>query len=424
MLVTLLAFLSICESTQAAGPDQLGPGIRSRVLGGPFAEPADWTSVYWNPAGLMFLKDGGFGLNLDQHWTRRRASSSLENTYYPDLRAGDFQKVYPVEPDGFRKNQISDSALSFTFGVRYNAKYFSLGALNMPAVNMETRFTDRVPTSTADIVMGEHDAMTYVSSIPVAASIPLGRETAVGAAVHLRFGVHELYQLKMFAPTNAASPYAAYYTERDELGVGYAASLDVGFIHKFSNSFSIGGVVRSPYKMRFSGTAKWKSSITGADEESDILTRMYYPLQVDFGLSCGLGNASTLQFGLRHTSWNTLRFTANYRENTATFVDYRHDMKMRQTLEANIGTTVELNDYVTFFAGARYEPSPYGSHHASLFTEYYPNGLSLGAGIEVEVDKVRLQFGVIDRQYDRRRHGGQVFGQDDTEIGVLLEIAF
>jgi len=422
-IAVLLAALS--ETADAAGPDLLGPGVRSRVLGGgAVADIADWTTVYWNPAGLTELEDGIFGMNVSHRWSRRRSSKSMPNVSYPDIYQGEFQKVYPVESDTFFRHRISNSVSGVQMGLCYNAKYFALGGLNMPATSINTYFADRAPATSGDMTYGKYQSTIAVLSVPVAAAVPIGNKLSVGAAVHGRMGWRKLYQAKQYAPTSAISPYSAYFTERDEYLIGYAASVDLALLYKPKKKLRIGLVVRTPYKFRFAGTGERYSSITGVKEETDALTRMYYPLQVDAAVAYRLGNDSTISLSFRHTSWNTLRFSTNYRSNSINFIDHSYDMKMRQTLEVGIGFTAALSELVHLFAGIRYEPSPYGRDHASLSTEFYPNALALGLGIEYRLENAVIRFGVIDRTCDRRRHGGHAYGQDDTEIGISIDVGF
>jgi long-subunit fatty acid transport protein len=426
IFISAAAFVIIAAfatDASAAGPDLMGPGIRSRVLGA-IADPADWTAVYWNPAGLIALENAWFGMDLAYLQSRRRASKSFSNMYAPDIRLGEFQNVYPVEPDEFLRNSIRESAVLPQFGFCYNAKYFAVGMLNMPAMSLGADFRDRIATSGGDVVYGEHRCNIYTSSLPIAAAVPLGSRLSLGVALHGRFGLRELYQAKSYAPVGASSPYAAYVTERSETAIGYRLSLDVAAYYRHSGGARFGIVVRTPYKFRFPGTAKNYSSITGVSEETDALTRMYCPLQLDAGAAFALSNDWTLHLSMRHTSWNTLRFTTNYRDNTGTFLDNRQDMKMRQTLEAGVGVSAELGRAAELFAGARYEPSPYGSDGALLITGNFPNAVALGAGVTFKLDSGDITLGAIERVFDRRYHAGDVFRQDAFEAGVTVSVRF
>jgi long-subunit fatty acid transport protein len=118
-LLVLIATLQPVCSSWAGGFESFGVGSRQLGMGGAAVGLADdWRAIYWNPAGLAFLKDMAGGTDIRANFVEGWSNHSLKNVESPNRLLGDFQIVYPTEPREFNRKFDSTTVNRSPFTMR------------------------------------------------------------------------------------------------------------------------------------------------------------------------------------------------------------------------------------------------------------------------------------------------------------------
>ena len=108
----VLWFVFTSGTLHAGGFETKGLGSRALGMGGAAIGLADdWSSIFWNPAGLAFLEGSGAFFEFQTITSQQRTSISVRNISAPppDYLAGDFVKfdeTRDVEPDRFKNKKL------------------------------------------------------------------------------------------------------------------------------------------------------------------------------------------------------------------------------------------------------------------------------------------------------------------------------
>jgi long-chain fatty acid transport protein len=263
----LLIVTLICVSVAlfGAGFALSGVGARGVSMGGAMRGAADdYTTMYWNPAGLAFLPDNQFVLSMASiapHMKYTPDMNPTGSTGWPgivdDKEINAKDKVWTF-PNFYYVKGATDSP--FNYGIGAYASY-GLGAewdvFQQPATMLVDTNNDGTPDTNAPLTWESMDATDFLSSIGIfdihpAMSYRINDRMSVGAGVSILYGMIEIEKLIPADETNLT--YIPTILDMDGDGWGFSGNL--GFLYKVTDQLQMGLSGKLPGQMTLKGDAK------------------------------------------------------------------------------------------------------------------------------------------------------------------------
>jgi long-chain fatty acid transport protein len=269
-ILMICCLLAAAGALLAGGFALSGVGARAISMGGAFRGLADdYTAVYWNPAGLAFIKDNQFTLAM--------ASIAPTTEYTPALTdATSYPLGWPGVTDG-KKYTAEDRTWAFpniyyakkaecNFNYGFGAYVpYGLGAkwdIYTPPATMPADTTgDDIPEN-ALVTYPSMPKTDFNSSIAIvdihpAASYMINERLSVGAGISVLYGmieIQKLLPLPIEEPTDAnTSTYVPTLMKLKGDGMGFGANAGVMF--KATDKIQLGLSGKIPTSIKLKGDA-------------------------------------------------------------------------------------------------------------------------------------------------------------------------
>jgi long-chain fatty acid transport protein len=322
VLVWLIFFVLICNSSSLAGGGFALPGVGSKALnmGGAFRALADdWSAAFWNPAGLAYLPNSEFNMNL--------YTLNFRPEYTPQISLGEsgysYSFGYPTE-----KQYPEDRAFflpSFSgFHKFLQIEGFTGGVAFYVPYKLETRWDLYEPPSgyDNDIPYPTFDHSTDIliwDLHPTVAKTFMDDKLALGLGINVQRADFELRKTILVPSINLPRPYDFWpvdsWTKTDGWGLGFNA----GILYKVSPKLQFGFSYQSPVEMTLEGTQNLELYLPVIDVEGSYVlggTYIYSNEEYEATLSLpgeiGVGmlfrpmEKLTLTADVSATSWSSL----------------------------------------------------------------------------------------------------------------------
>lgn len=362
-----------------------GLGTKARSMGGAFVGLADdFSAVFWNPAGLAFLRKKSFGLSLNDSF---QTATYQQERYVPGT--GNISVVDArMTP---RSNFSGLAAGSHPFGKKWVA---ALGVFSSTAFGVTWDNTGLKPFSESAQDIRWSSCVSVITIAP-ALSFKINDLVSVGASLNCNLG---RFELDRFAGNFIAPiPDIPYFLQIDlgqykESSTGCGLSASLGFLYRPSDRISFGISFRTANTIRFRGTARVKGFRTLSTtlqrtigETSAFEKKITWPVWVGLGMSVRPMERLTLAFDLQWTRWSRLDIVqTNYLDvNWKTYMGERGNDRMpmyvRDCLQVRIGAEFQLRQF-SIRGGFFTDPTP-GPEKATniLFPDKNSFGMNVGA---------------------------------------------
>jgi len=423
LLVLVATFLPV-HSSWAGGFESFGIGSRQLGMGGAAVGLADdWRAIYWNPAGLAFLKDMAGGNDIRANFVEGWSNHSLKNVESPNRLLGDFQIVYPTEPREFNRKFDSTTVISPNGGGYKNFGEWTLGGGSYGTAGTGSDWHDRVPTLNGDFLKAKYESDVFVLNVPLCAARKLSDTLAVGVAVSALYGESYRDVAKRYQP-QPFSPFPAYDIAFTSDADGFGVAGDAGIIFKPSEALSMGIVYRSPFTMRLSGDADVTNTLAGVSQSGHVVQRMFYPTRIGAGIAVIPFDKLIWTADVNWIDWSHLTIKLNYDPETMFTPDSRVDYDFKDTTAFRTGLEYLLPKGWSVRAGIFTDPSPYGDQWGSLVTARFSDANVLTCGVGKQVGSLSLDVLYGYAFTERREVGGAIYDGKQNNFAVGLTLAF
>lgn len=360
LFLFIVSALLISNNIFAGGFQLNEHGARALAMGGAFTAVAnDPSAVYWNGAGLSFIKGTNivFGASFI-------APNSKFRGVAPDVTEyrGKNLLFYPVNI--FASHQINDK---FTLGLGFTTP-FGLG----------TEWDENWPGRYLAI---ETELQTFIVT-PVIAYKPI-ETLSISAGFVYSFG-NVMITKKTQLPTFLAGYDAFLKLEGDDM---FAYGFNAGIMFKPFKGFTIGGSYHSEIKYNFEGTA----TILEAPEAAlsllpsgNIEAELTTPQNIAGGIAVDVSNKVKLSADFQYVGWSS------YEKLEIVFTDPDPDFisssprMYDDSFIIRLGGAFKANDQITFMGGVYYDKNPVANKYLNPSLPE-ANRIGLSFGIEAQL---------------------------------------
>ena len=431
MIVCLVAASSCLL---AAGFSLSGVGARAISMGGAMRGLGDdFSTVYWNPAGLAFLNGDHAALALatitpsgDYTPTTGLPGITDGNTYDAEQKTWAFPNLYYTH----------QAPGAFDWGMGIYVPY-GLGAtwdIWSPPETMPVDLDgDGVPETMAPItwadgiIQDEFESSIGIVDIHPTASYQIGENMSVGVGLSVMYGMINI--TKIMPHYNPANPAASYYTylpsvldmEGDGMGVG----ANFGFMWRAMENLRVGVSGKIPGSLKLKGDATlhtYLNSITGpaltpatgpVNLKSDLDAEATVNLPADAGLGFAwwpmpqwVVTASTTW-----TGWSRLDYIEVEFDGNDTFGNVMSDSKLNtrwdDSMRYSLGTEYKFHqlgalDVLALRGGFYYDETPIPDETQDPLWPDVGDKSSFNFGIGLGLDRWALDMGYEYMSFDTR----------------------
>jgi long-chain fatty acid transport protein len=347
MAAALIACLGITLS--ANGLNLNGVGSKAIAMGGAFIGQADdYSAVFWNPAGLTQMKNTSVSL----FGTDLLPSIGYQFSTYA-IDAQSVSKSYLSGAAGFFK-PLSDKLLVGIMAY-------------VPAGSGATWNGEDLKVLTFNKAL-EWESMIAVVTISPVVAYKITDTLSVGATLNINYGMLKLskpalFSMKLPSPPYPANTYLRYAEQYSEDSTAWGFGATFGLMFKPIDKLAIGLTLRTPSKIKFSGTAEngLAPLLLHAAAESDIEREATWPMWIGLGISFKPIEKLTVNADLQYTNWKKVqKIEATYSDAAwqASFASGAAlDLRWKDKIQYRFGLEYKLNEKLALRGGYYYDPT-------------------------------------------------------------------
>ncbi len=387
VLLAVALILGLSTLALANGLNLNSLGSRALSMGGAFVGLADdFSTIYWNPAGLSHFKtkhlgfyatdiipsgtylfqqptDAGLLTVVDAHTKTKHYLSGMLTYYHPineSLVAG----IGIYAPSGLGSTWDGDDFKLVTNGISY---------LLESRVGMIT--------------------------IAPGASYRINETVSVGVTLNINYG---MFSIKRWAGTAEVSGYGELDLGQFEESLnGWGIGATFGALYKPNDQLSFGLTVRTPSKLNLSGTVNIENiDLLGANfkNESEADMSLTMPWWIAGGVAYRPMTDLVVTADLQWTQWSKVK------ELVTEYQDAYWDllmtgsgenvvpMRWKNALQIRVGAEYMLYQNVALRAGYYYDPTPVPDSTMNVLLPCFTfNGITLGLGYNL--NGLQIDFG-------------------------------
>lgn len=418
-------FVCICSIAYGGGFETAGIGARQMNMGGAAIGLADdWTALYWNPAGLAFLEGSHIGFDIRLSTMTQTADKSLRNvplgaSFNPGL--GDFP-INPgggwigFEPSRYDEDGIADNQFRPDVGWYKSFDSFTLGVGLYGSGGMGADWEDKLSgIAGIDTIDAEYHTGVFVLNAPVGFAMKIGERQAFGVSVQILYGKNTSNIKKEY--NDQGSGLGDYTYKNIAEGSGYGLEIDLGYMIRLTDTFSLGALYRSHYVLNSEGSATM-----GFDnpvppfgyEKSDFVMTMDYPQRIGAGIAWKPFDNLTVTGDIYWIHWTMMDLNFDY-DDEGTFLSDRTVMDdLRNTFQLRLGCEYQQTDALAWRFGYYSDASPYSREYASLIQARFYHADVISAGMGYTHNNISYNA-MINYTFVHDRSG------NDNEIGGSVE---
>jgi long-chain fatty acid transport protein len=376
MSVGLAIILALVSGLLGNGLNLNGFGARAVSMGGAFVGLADdFTAVFWNPAGLVLLSKGTFGLTGEllvpksKYFLNSSFDMKTKNKYYPAGLVGYFQPVGDRVVVGLGAYTLSG------LGADWNNTGFE-AALAYPTP--PTFFTPPLEN---------YPWRSFIGSITLAPSVAVKIADGVffGATLNINYGFFQTDQWGTSALLPTKPPTLVNLGQQSLDIKGWGTGATFGLLVKPSEWMSFGLTYRTQSKMKLRGTMAIENiGLLGLPASSETRLDVPSPTWLAGGVAVKTLENLTVTFDLQWTNWAKLStlnvvfdepsWTAALADESAMVLDWKNRLQVRGGLEYTAG------DFAVR-AGYYHDPAPAPAETMNvLIPSFTFNSLTAGFG--------------------------------------------
>jgi long-chain fatty acid transport protein len=429
----MIAFVLLWTGTCLAGGGFALPGVGSKALnmGGAFRGLADdWSAAFWNPAGLAYLPNSEFTMNLYTINFRPEYTPNVsvgesgngysvgypDEAYYPEDRA-----FFLPSFSGFRKFTQLDG---FVGGIAFYVPY-----------KLETKWDLYKPPSGFDndapYPRFEHSTDILIWDLhPTVAKSFMDEKLSLGLGMNIQRADFELRKTAL-VPTIYPRPYDFFPVDEYIRTDGWGTGFNAGVLYKASDKLQFGFSYQSPIDMDLTGALELEmyfpdipstgSEIrggTGFYRDGDLETTLPLPGEVGAGVMYKATEKLTLTCDLSSVNWS--RFELLDAEDMTLTADEDDPGTMilgvKETeflfnwddiIKFSLGGEYILKEGLFIRGGYFFEQSPIPDNTFTLLIPDVGDKHSFNAGLSYQIDS--FEFGYDFQVVTHKKREVQVF---------------
>ncbi len=368
LTAVLIVFTGI--SLSANGLNLNGLGSKAIAMGGAFIGQADdYSAIFWNPAGLSQMKNPSLSF------------------FATDLIPSGTYKFSMMGVDAKTKSAMYPSG-SIAYFKPVNEKLVIGIAAYVPSGTGAKWNGEDLKVFSKNVAYKWESFMAVVTVSPVVA-YKISDVFSLGATLNLNYGMMKIKR-----------PGIGQYTE--DLS-GFAFGATIGALIKPTDRLGIGLTLRTPTKVKFSGTADMASaSLYGLSITSDAEREATWPLWLGMGLSFKATDKLTINADAQYTNWKKIDTIGITYDNAVWQASKAHPLlgaafnndfvlNWKDAIQWRFGLEYAISEKLAMRAGYYIDPSPSPAETLNvLLPEIAYNVITVGFGYKT--DKMRLDF--------------------------------
>jgi len=395
ILLTFVLSLSVlCSLAMGNGLNLNSLGTRALAMGGAFVGLADdFSTIYWNPAGITHFKTryfGFYGTDIIPSGTYKLAPKipligtlTLVNakTETKHFLSGMAAYYHPVSP-----NLVAGIGIYVPSGLGSN-----WDGADFANISENTTYL--------------WNSLISVVTFAPALAYKINEKVSVGLALNINYGN---FDLKMHAgKTDPPLPVIDLGQYEESLsGWGYGATL--GILVKPSEMFSLGVTFRTRSTVKFSGEASIsRLSLLKFPGSSDINRDVTWPMWIAGGIALKPVANLILTGDIQWSEWSTVGIMETdfvdpyWKAMMAASGDDKRPMHWENKAQIRFGAEYQVTKFVALRGGYYWDPSPAPDRTMNVLLPNYDfrvlavgfgyalNGLQIDMGFEYLMGKER-----------------------------------
>lgn len=383
--ITAAVLLSFVGLAFGNGLNLNGLGSRAISMGGAYVGLAgDFSSVFWNPAGLARIRSKTFGFY--------GADIIPSGTYSMSMAfPAPIGTLTLVDAKTLSKNYLGGMA-AYVQPVTPNL-VVALGVYTPSGLGAAWDGADMAALSGGSTTMdwtSKVGLVTFAPSIAYAVNDRL----SLGASLNINYG---LFDLAMYGGSIPGLIDLGQYTEK-ETGWGLGATFGVQF--QPHDLVRLGLVYRTASTVKFSGTAEMTQlQFLGLSPDSEMEREVTWPAWLAFGLAFFPTDRLTVSADLQHTDWSAIQtIDTVYRDSFWSLLmgaagKGSMSMLWKNATQIRFGAEYKVSSSLAVRGGYYIDPAPAPDETMNILLPNYDfNGLTFGLGYETK--GLSLDFGV------------------------------
>lgn len=368
LTATLIVWCGI--SLSANGLNLNGVGSKAIGMGGAFIGQADdYSAIFWNPAGLTQMKNSNISF------------------FVTDLIPSGTYKFPTYGIDAKTKSSMYPSG-SVAYYKPINEKLLIGIAAYVPSGTGAKWNGEDLKLLSKNVAYKWESFMAVITVSPVIA-YKISDTFSLGATLNLDYGMMKVKR-----------PGVGQYSE--DLN-GFAFGATIGALFKPIDKLGIGLTLRTPTKVKFSGTADMASaSLYGLSLTSDAKREATWPMWLGVGLSFKATDKLTLNADAQYTNWKKIDTIAITYDNAGWQASKAHPLlgaafnndfvlNWKDAIQWRFGLEYAISEKLAMRAGYYYDPTPSPLETLNvLLPEITYNVITVGFGYKT--DKMNLDF--------------------------------
>lgn len=344
-------------------------GARAAGMGGAYIGLADdYSAVFWNPAGLIQLKDKTFGLSIKGLSPFLSWKSDHPDPYPPDIDADTDFGIF------------LSGLVSYSFSLGNN---LVAGISAYIPSDLATRWGSPGPYA-------DSRSRLLVRALSPAVALRINKALSIGATFNLCYGTF-----------SAKWPIDSRRYSENSSGLGFGATVGLLFTPP-DEIFSLGITLKTGYKIRLKGEAEmfFLPEDPDVSPRSDFYRDISWPWSIGFGVAVRPRDRLIVTADFLWTNWTSVNKIAIEYKNADwkrlnDAPPYTKDIGLLwdHTLEFRMGGEYLFKEGIALRAGYFYDDSPSSGSRLSFLLPSLPHhGMTMGIGLKK--GKVQYDFGL------------------------------
>jgi len=392
LCLSLAVILALTSGLLANGLNLNGFGARATAMGGAFVGLAnDYTSVFFNPAGLAQMTKASFGLTADLlmpkgDYTVGPTTIETKSKKYPAGLLGYFRPIGKNVVVGLGAYTLSG------LGAAWNNPEPGFEPVLLAGLGLPSAFL--TPPG-----IQAYEWESFIGSVTIAPTIAvkLSEKVYLGGTFNINYGFFKMDRWAGVIDLDPPAPDIYFNPGQQTLDVkGWGFGATLGFLVKPADWISFGGTYRFESKMKMSGTMEMENmGVLLLETSSGAKMNVPSPMWLAGGIALKPVDQLTWTFDVHYTNWAKLTmipvefddaaWTAGLGE-SGLLLDWCNKTQIRTGFEYDFGRLAVRGGYY-------YDPAPAPDETLNILTPSFTyNSIAAGIGYKSGGLKIDLAF--------------------------------
>ncbi len=368
IIIVVFSLVILPSLSLANGLNLNSFGSRAQAMGGAYVALADdFSSIFWNPAGMGFFNTMRFGV------------------YATDIiPSGDYALSVPflgqvVNAKSESKHYLGGLA-AFYYPINQQL-VVGLGVFTPAGLGSSWNGTDLAFLSYPDPASYEWSSKIAMVSIAPSLAYRISDMISIGATFNINYAMFNINQFAKFYGVNSLGQYA-----EDDTGWGVGGTF--GLMVKPADMLSFGLTVKTPSTVSLKGTASISNlPLLGLPGSSEVSRDITWPMIVQGGVAFKPTDRLTIAADLQWTQWSKIdKIMSDYSNSLWALLmglSGRDEIVLnwKDALQIRAGLEFMVTEAIALRAGYMYDPAPAPIENMNiLLPSYNFNTITAGLG--------------------------------------------